>query len=135
MRVTQVLDGIFQHLFFFFGARYEFVAVCSFANKHVFLQRVVVMRKLVLVLVVVGVLVHGGQGFAWAWDGYDHERGAPVEIERGNLVRPGQDIEIYDYSDGTYKDVEVQSIHGTGSGAEVEVYDHSTGEYRTLDMD
>ncbi|MCZ6804092.1 MAG: DUF5334 family protein [Proteobacteria bacterium] len=70
-----------------------------------------------------------------AWDGYDYESGSYVEIEGGNLVRPGQDIEIYDYGTGEYRDVEVQSITGSGSGAEVEVYDYNTGEYRTLDMD
>ena len=70
-----------------------------------------------------------------AWDGYDYESGSYVEIGKGNLVREGLDIEIYDYDSGEYKDVEVQSINGNGSGAEVEVYDSDTGEYRTLDMD
>lgn len=72
---------------------------------------------------------------ASAWDGYDYDKGSYVEIDKGNLVREGQDIEIYDYGTGEYKDVEVQSITGSGSGAEVEVYDHETGEYRTLDME
>lgn len=72
---------------------------------------------------------------AFAWDGYDYDKGAYVEIGKGNLVRPGQDIEIYDYGSGEYKDVEVESVTGTGAGAEVEVYDHDTGEYRTLEMD
>lgn len=72
---------------------------------------------------------------SFAWDGYDYERGAYVEINKGNLVRPGQDIELYDYSTGQYRDVEVQSIRGSGSGAEVEVYDYGTGQYRTLEME
>jgi len=72
---------------------------------------------------------------AFAWDGYDYEKGSYVEIEKGNLVRSGEEIEIYDYGDGEYKNVEVESITGSGSGAEVEVYDHDTGEHRTLDMD
>jgi len=72
---------------------------------------------------------------AEAWDGYDYETGSYVEIEKGNLVRPGRDIEIYDYGTGEYRDVEVQSITGSGSGAEVEVYDYNTGEYRTFDME
>lgn len=72
---------------------------------------------------------------ATAWDGYDYDKGSYVEIEKGNLVREGQTIEIYDYGTGEYKDVEVQSITGTGSGAEVEVYDNNTGESRTLDME
>lgn len=70
-----------------------------------------------------------------AWEGYDYEQGTSVEISSGNLVRPGQDIEIYDYDHGEYHDVEVQSITGSGSGAVVEVYNYETGEYRTLEME
>jgi hypothetical protein len=70
-----------------------------------------------------------------AWDGFDYGSGSHVEIDSGNLVRPGNDIEIFDYSSGTYKDVEVQSINGSGYSTEVEVYDYDTGEYRTFDMD
>lgn len=69
--------------------------------------------------------------FLFAWDGYDYEKGAYIEIEKGNLVRSGEDIEIYDYSDGTYKDVEVESVDSD----EVEVYDSDTGEYRTFEME
>ena len=71
-----------------------------------------------------------------AWDGYDWDSGSYVEIGKGNLVRSGRDIEIYDYGDGRYKDVEVQSIRKTYSGkVEVEVYDPQRGETRTLEMD
>ena len=36
-----------------------------------------------------------------AWDGYDYDRGSYVEIGKGNLVRPGQDIErLFDVSCG-----------------------------------
>jgi pyruvate/2-oxoglutarate/acetoin dehydrogenase E1 component len=72
---------------------------------------------------------------AFAWDGYNNESGSSVEIGAGNLVRPGQDIEVYDYSTGNYKEVEVQSINGAGTGAEVEVYDSESGEYETYDME
>ena len=68
---------------------------------------------------------------ALCWDGYDWQTGSYVEIEQGNLVRPGNDIEIYDYGKGQYKDVEVQSV----SNDEVEVYDYQTDTYRTFDMD
>ena len=66
-----------------------------------------------------------------SWDGYDYDSGSYIEIDKGNLVRPSRDIEIYDYSSGEYKDVEVQSI----TGSEVEVYDYDSGEYRTFEMD
>ena len=31
-----------------------------------------------------------------AWEGYDYETGNYVEIEKGNLVREGEEIEYYD---------------------------------------
>jgi hypothetical protein len=71
---------------------------------------------------------------ATAWSGYDYERGTFVDIEKGNLVRPGRDIEIYDYQGG-YREVEVQSIRRVGSSVEVEVVDRDTGDVRTLEMD
>lgn len=73
---------------------------------------------------------------AYAWDGYDWQKGNYIEIDKGNLVREGRDIEIYDYSSGQYRDVEVQDVRPSyGGGAEVEVYDYNSGEYRTFDMD
>lgn len=71
---------------------------------------------------------------SYSWDGYDYGTGAAVEIGKGNLVRPGNEIEIYDYSTGQYKDVEVESIQNNGSSTEIEVYDQGSGESRTLDM-
>lgn len=72
---------------------------------------------------------------AGAWDGYDSESGSAVEIGKGNLVRPGQSIEVYDYGNGEYRDVEVQSIQRYGSTVDVEVYDYESGEYRTFEME
>ncbi|PDS28028.1 hypothetical protein CO650_28590 [Rhizobium phaseoli] len=70
-----------------------------------------------------------------AWDGVDSETGASVEIGKGNLVRSGETIEIFDQESGEYRDVDVQSIQRSGSSIEVEVYDSESGEYRTLEMD
>ena len=67
----------------------------------------------------------------FSWDGYDVDNGHSIEIEKGNLVRRGKDIEVYDYDTGEYKEYEVESVNGR----EVEVYDYDTGEYRTFDMD
>lgn len=72
---------------------------------------------------------------AMAWDGYDSESGSSVEIGQGNLVRPGESIEVYDYDSGEYRDVDVESIQRYGSTVEVEVYDHESGEYRTFEME
>ena len=71
----------------------------------------------------------------FAWDGYDHENSADVEIEKGNLVRSGNDIEFYDYGKGEYRQAEVQDINRYGSEVEVEVYDYQSGESRTLTME
>ena len=38
-----------------------------------------------------------------AWDSYDYNTGSYIEIGSGNLVRSGNEIEIYDYGDGSYK--------------------------------
>ena len=38
-----------------------------------------------------------------AWNGYDYDKGNFIEIEKGNLVRRGRTIEIYDYDDGQVK--------------------------------
>ncbi|GLS29393.1 hypothetical protein SAMN04488498_13813 [Mesorhizobium albiziae] len=74
-------------------------------------------------------------GPACAWDGTDSETGGAVEIESGNLVREGNDIELYDSDGGEYRDVTVEDIRRYGSSVEVEVYDNDTGEYRTLEME
>lgn len=71
---------------------------------------------------------------ATAWDGYDYERGVHVEIEKGQLVRPGREIEVYEYGAG-YKSFEVESIRRHGSSVELEVIDLESGESRSFDMD
>ncbi|MCD1265536.1 hypothetical protein B5M44_11610 [Shinella sumterensis] len=72
---------------------------------------------------------------ALAWDGVDSSTGGAVEIEKGNLVRRGETIEIYDSSSGSYRDVDVESIQRYGNSVEVEVYDSESGEYRTFEME
>jgi hypothetical protein len=72
---------------------------------------------------------------AVSWDGVDAESGAYVEIERGNLVRSGRDIEVYDYETGSYHDITVEDINRSGSSVEVEGYDNTTGEFRTFELD
>ncbi len=72
---------------------------------------------------------------AFAWDGYDYEKGTYVEIEKGQLVRSGRKIEFFDYEKGEYRSGDVEAIRRLGSRVEVEVYDQESGEYRTFDMD
>jgi hypothetical protein len=88
------------------------------------------MKRLILVFAAVYI-----PGRLMAWDGYDYDSSNYVEIEKGNLVRPGQEVEYFDYGAGEYRDGDVESIRGSGSSVEVEVYDRETGEYRTFEMD
>lgn len=71
---------------------------------------------------------------SYAWDGYD-SNGHSVEIEKGNLVREGEDIEVYDYNDGEYKNVTIENIYSYGNTVEIEAYDYDSGEYVTYEMD
>jgi len=57
---------------------------------------------LLALLVAVSLLAVGSP--AWAWDGVDVENGTEVEIESGNLVRSGRDIEVDDSETGEYHD-------------------------------
>ena len=72
---------------------------------------------------------------SFCWDGFDWENGAFVEIEKGNLVREGEPIEVFDYQRGRYIDMEVNDVNTFGSGVEIEATDLSSGEVRTFDMD
>ena len=71
----------------------------------------------------------------FAWDGYDTETGESVSIEKGNLVRSGREIEIYDEAEGEYRTVTVEDINDIGGSVEIETYDYETGEYRTFEME
>lgn len=90
------------------------------------------MKKIVLAI---SCCILMSPAHALAWDGFDYESGNFVEIESGNLVRSGQEIEIFDYADGKYKDVEVVGIDRFGSRVDVEVYDPERDEFRTFEMD
>lgn len=70
-----------------------------------------------------------------AWDGSDTETGDSVTIEKGNLVRTGREIEIYDEANGEYRTMTVEGIYDTGVGVEIETYDYEAGEYRTFEME
>lgn len=69
-----------------------------------------------------------------AWDGTDQSSGNNVEIERGQTVRPGRDIEYFDYGLGAYKSLSVDSVRRFGSSVEIEGTNES-GESVILEMD
>ena len=88
------------------------------------------MKKLIITI-----LFTLSSPFALAWDGYDYENGTHIEIDKGNLVRNGSEIEFYDYQSSEYRSAVIQDINSYGPSNEVEVYDYDTGEYRTFEMD
>jgi hypothetical protein len=71
---------------------------------------------------------------ATAWDGTNASTGSNVEIDRGQLVRSGETIEVYDSSAG-YKSYDVDSISRGGGAVEIEATDTVTGETTTLEME
>jgi len=71
----------------------------------------------------------------FSWEGQNITTGSQVEIESGNLIRDGEEIEVYDYDLGEYRTVEVNDISRFGSTVEVEVTDLETGEEHTLEME
>jgi hypothetical protein len=89
----------------------------------------IVQKTLIAALVVLG-----GYNLAVAWDGTNTTIGSSVEIERGQLVRSGRTIEVYDSSEG-YKEYDVDSIRRSGPTVEIEATDSATGESTTLEMD
>lgn len=72
---------------------------------------------------------------ATAWDGVNTETGDEVVIEKGNLVRTGRHIEVYDSNSGQYIDMSVESIQRSGSSVEIELYNSDTGETQTYEFD
>lgn len=90
-------------------------------------------NRLRLLIVVSTILILSGQ--AYGWDGTENETGNSVEIEKGNLVREGLDIELYDSGTGTYRDMTVERIERSGGGVEIEMYDNETSEYRTYEFE
>ena len=70
----------------------------------------------------------------YAWEGYDYEANSAVSIGKGNLVRRGSEIEVFDYGAGEYKNYEVEYINRVGNIVKVEVYDYENDTYRTLEM-
>ena len=74
-------------------------------------------------------------GVSHGWEGQESDTGDLVEIESGNLVRPGEEIEVFNYEEGSYDFYEVETMNRIGGQVEVEVYDYEEGVYKTLIMD
>lgn len=66
-----------------------------------------------------------------AEEGYDYTSGTYSDVERSS--QGGDYADVYDYSDGSF------STHPVGDrnqdSSELEVYDYNTGQYRYFEMD
>lgn len=90
------------------------------------------MRSLTIILLIVLILFCPLNFHAW--DGFAYDSEDYIEVEDPKAVVPGRDIEIYDYSDESYHDVNVISVNKNGSTT-IEVFDHNTGDYRMFEME
>ena len=88
------------------------------------------MKKIVLIITFLMILC---PTLVYSWDGYDYDTDDYIEFDHPLSVKPGNDVEIYDYSDETYHDVYVISVKRNGTVV-IEVFDHDTGDYRTFEM-
>ncbi|WP_430464083.1 DUF5334 family protein [Tabrizicola sp.] len=91
--------------------------------------------EVVEVALCVGISLASVASPAFSWDGTNSETGDCVEIGEGNLVRSGEEIEIYDCATESYRYVEIEGFDSSGYGLEIEVYDSDTDEYIYLEMD
>lgn len=71
---------------------------------------------------------------AFSWSGIDKRSGTKIEIDSGNRPEKGVTIEVHDYQDGTYHDVEIKSIITKNKVLELRVYDLNTDKERIFDM-
>ena len=72
---------------------------------------------------------------AFAWEGTDQNTGNKIEIEKGNSVEDGKEIEIYDHDEDIHKTIEISGVNRFGNTVEIEGTDIETGEEHILEMD
>ena len=72
---------------------------------------------------------------AYAWEGSYDDNGYDVEAEQENPLHEDEHIELYNYNDGEYNNVEVESISSDGSTVEIEAYDYDSDGYVIYEMD
>lgn len=73
--------------------------------------------------------------FAGGWDGYDWDKRTYIEVQRNQVVRPGRPVEVFDYREGRYRQMEVQSVDRGLGHTEIRVIDSQTGQPRIFEMD
>ena len=72
---------------------------------------------------------------SFAWAGYEETTNISIDIPPGNLVRPGRQIDIFDFSTNNYHPSEVIFLDDIFSGTRLEVKDLETGKRRVFYME
>jgi len=83
------------------------------------------------IAIIVLVAVVWASSACYGWDGYDWNKGEFVEVGKGNLVRTGNDIEVYHWGGAGYQDETVTDISHSGDVTTVDAY----GVTHEYDMD
>ena len=69
---------------------------------------------------------------SFSWEGYDYTNGTYIDVESYDHGGYGEgEVEFYDYDTGEYHSGYLDLDYG-GSGT---LYDYDTGEYRDVEMD
>ncbi len=71
----------------------------------------------------------------FAWGGYEETTNVQIDIPPGNLVRVGREINIYDFSDKKYHNVEVMFMDDIFVGTKLDVKDYETKKRRIFYME
>ena len=70
-----------------------------------------------------------------AWYGFDYDSKSSIDIDEGNLVRPGLVIDYYDRKIDDIKSAKVLYMESAPAGLEMKLKDIFTGEERIVFMD
>lgn len=68
------------------------------------------------------------------WAGHDWIKGVDVSIDDDDLLRVGNEVEVYDGADGKYKDMNIENIKEDPEKTTLKVYDKERGEYRVFEI-
>ncbi len=70
------------------------------------------------------------------WDGVDESTNVPISIStsRPDKFKRGETIEVFDYADRNYHEVEIEHIRSHGKNVKYEVYDKDTYMERVFIM-
>ncbi len=77
-----------------------------------------------------------GQTALASWDGVDEKTNIPISMStnRPEKFKRGETVEVFDYADRNYHEVEIEHIRSAGENVKYEVYDKDMYEERVFLM-